>query len=107
MKILAAIITLVSAFFSTVVAQDKEMLTIRQPVDIVTATATAIRAAKHMGRDVESHVITSATYFGDDALPHGPHSLPARKGFTKTRQREGNSTSVLDDQLLPKKDHGG
>lgn len=91
MKIFALPLTLVSVLCLSVLAQDEEeeMLTIQQPVDIVTATATAIRAAKHMGKDVDSHVITSATYFGDDALPHGPNLSPREKTLRELAREKG------------------
>jgi len=63
------------------------MLTIRQPVDIVTAIDTAKRAAKHMGRDIDKHVITSASYFGDDALPFGP-KLPQKEETLRKLAKE-------------------
>ncbi len=66
---------------------EEEMLTIRQPVDIVTAVETAKRAAKHMGRDIDTHVITSATYFGDDALPFGPN-LPQKEEVLRELAKE-------------------
>ena len=91
MKNLAVSITLVSLLCISIFAQDvdKKMLTIQQPVDIVTATATAIRAAKHMGRDVDSHIITGATYFGDDALPHGPSFSQREKTLRELAKEKG------------------
>lgn len=91
MKKIVASIMLVSGFSLFLIAQDadNEMLTIQQPVDIVTATATAIRAAKQMGRDVDRHVITSATYFGDEALPHGPTLPPLEKALRELAKEKG------------------
>lgn len=82
------LITVVLPFLlaSALLAEDKtEMLTVAQPVDIVSAVVTAKRAAASKGKEIEKYVVTSAFYFGDEALAKGSTRLKFWEDFAKEK----------------------